>query len=64
VTSAQPSSLARCTYCGREFDGRKFQVVLAGRGSFDSAECALLAAEGRPKREPEARVRTGVEKHV
>ena len=65
MTSAQPGSLPRCTYCGREFDGRKFQVVLAGRrGTFDSAECALLAAEGRPKRERGSRVRTGVEKHV
>ena len=66
MTSAATTSLARCAYCGRKFDGRKFQVVVSDRpGTYDSAECALQAAEGaRPPREAEPRMRTGVETHV
>ena len=64
MTSAGDTSLTRCAYCGREFDGRKFQVVVAGR-TYDSTECALEAADdARPPREAEPRVRTGVETHV
>jgi hypothetical protein len=49
VTSGERSSVARCRYCGREFDCRRFQVVLMGsRGTYDSAECALLDADGEP----------------
>jgi hypothetical protein len=45
--SARPTRLARCQFCGREFDSRGFQVFVAGaRGTFDSTECALRAADG------------------
>jgi hypothetical protein len=60
VTSAEASSLARCKFCGREFDNRRFQVFVEGtRGAFHSADCALRAASGEipPDRErPEDRV--------
>jgi hypothetical protein len=47
MPSARPSTLARCQFCGREFDSRGFQVFVAGaRGTFDSADCALRAAAG------------------
>jgi hypothetical protein len=47
VTSAGTSTLARCRFCGREFDNRRFQVFVAGtRGAFHSADCALRAAAG------------------
>jgi hypothetical protein len=47
MTSVRPSSVARCQFCGREFDSRGFQVFVAGmRGTFDSTECALRAADG------------------
>ena len=61
MTSARPTSLARCQFCGREIDSRGFQVFVAGvRGTFDSTECALRAADGetspalarRDEREP------------
>jgi len=61
MTSARPSSVARCQFCGREFDSRGFQVFVAGmRGTFDSTDCALRAADGetppalarRDEREP------------
>ena len=56
MTSARPTTLARCQFCGREFDSRGFQVFVAGaRGTFDSTECALRAAEGEA---PPARTRT------
>ena len=49
MTSGNPVSVARCCYCGREFDVRRFQVRLAGRrGAYDSTECALLDADGAP----------------
>ena len=49
MMSAGRSSLAHCRYCGKEFDGRKFQVFVAGKdGTFDSAECALPVR--RPRR--------------
>lgn len=55
MPSARPSTLARCQFCGREFDNRGFQVFLAGtRGTFHSADCALRAAAGES---PEDRVR-------
>jgi len=47
VTSAPPTRLARCQFCGREFDSHGFQVFLAGAPArYDSTECALRAAEG------------------
>lgn len=47
MTSAQISTLARCRFCGREFDNRRFQVFVEGtHGTFHSAECALRAAAG------------------
>jgi hypothetical protein len=43
VTSGNSVSVARCGYCGREFDVRRFQVRVVGRPSvYDSAECARL----------------------
>jgi hypothetical protein len=64
VTSAETTSLTRCGYCGKEFDVRKFQVVVARR-AYDSTECALQAADSvRAPREVEQRLRTGVETHV
>ncbi len=48
MTSGDSVSVARCRYCGKEFDVRRFQVVVMGsRGAYDSSECALLDAEGR-----------------
>jgi hypothetical protein len=64
VTSARPTRLARCQFCGREFDSRGFQVFVAGaRGTFDSTECALRAADGevsptRARRHDDERPRT------
>jgi hypothetical protein len=47
MSSAEVTTLARCGFCGREFDNRRFQVFVAGvRGAFDSVECALRAAAG------------------
>jgi hypothetical protein len=55
MTSAARSTLARCRHCGKEFDGRKFQVVLSGRsGAYCSADCALLTIGGA---RPRARLR-------
>lgn len=43
MTSGDPANLARCPYCGREFDVRRFQVRLVGsRRVYDSTECAHL----------------------
>jgi hypothetical protein len=54
VTSAETSTLARCRFCGREFDNRRFQVVVEGtRGAFHSADCALRAAAGETPLERE-----------
>ena len=48
MTSGDSVSVARCRYCGKEFDVRRFQVVVMGsRGVYDSAECAFLDADGR-----------------
>ena len=48
MTSGDSVSVARCRYCGKEFDVRRFQVVVMGsRGAYDSAECAYLDADGR-----------------
>jgi hypothetical protein len=54
MPSARPNTLARCQFCGREFDRRGFQVFVAGtRGTFDSTDCALRAAAGeRPPVRP------------
>jgi hypothetical protein len=49
VTSGETTTVARCGYCGKEFDVRGFQVVVAGRGAYHSTECARLDAEG-PRR--------------
>ena len=41
MTSGDGTNVARCNYCGREFDVRRFQVRLGGRrGVYDSTECA------------------------
>lgn len=56
MTSDQATNVARCRYCGREFDVRRFQVRLLGsRSVYDSTECAHLdevaeAARVRPVR--------------
>ena len=43
MTSGDRDSVARCHYCGREFDVRRFQVrVVGSRGVYDSTDCALL----------------------
>ena len=43
MTSGEPGTVARCRYCGREFDVRRFQVrLLGGPSVYDSTECALL----------------------
>jgi hypothetical protein len=50
MTSGEPVSVARCCYCGREFDVRRFLVLRAGsRSAYDSTECALLDADGTPR---------------
>jgi hypothetical protein len=57
VPSAKPTTVARCRFCGREFDDRGFKVFVAGvRGTFDSADCALREAAGE---RPPVRARTG-----
>jgi hypothetical protein len=51
VTSGERVSVAHCRYCGKEFDSRRFQVVLVGRrGTYHSTECALLDAGDEPSR--------------
>jgi hypothetical protein len=67
VTSGDSVSVARCRYCGKEFDVRRFQVVVMGsRGVYDSTECALLDDDRRaamhPKRVPAFRTLTPVER--
>jgi hypothetical protein len=43
MTSGDRGSVARCHYCGREFDVQRFQVrVVGSRGVYDSTDCALL----------------------
>ena len=49
MTSDRPTSVARCGYCGKEFDVRGFQVVVVGRGTYHSTECARLDADGPPR---------------
>jgi hypothetical protein len=50
VTSGERDSVARCQYCGREFDVRRFQVRVRGsRGVYDSTDCALLDDAGAPR---------------
>ena len=57
MSSAEVTTLARCGFCGREFDNRRFQVFVVGaHGTFHSAECALRAAAGEAS---PARPRTG-----
>ena len=47
MPSAQTTTVARCRFCGKEFDDRGFQVSVAGtRGTFDSVDCALRDAAG------------------
>jgi hypothetical protein len=55
MTSGEATSVARCGYCGKEFDVRRFQVVVVGRGAFHSTECARLDSEG--KNGPGGRIR-------
>jgi hypothetical protein len=64
MSSARTTTLARCRFCGREFDRQGFQVFVVGaRGTFHSADCALRAAAGeqaedrpRPDRDATGRV--------
>lgn len=49
MTSGDRVSVAHCRFCGKEFDCRRFQVVVVGsRGTYHSTECALLHADGEP----------------
>ena len=50
MTSGEPTTVARCGYCGKEFDVRGFQVVVVGRGAYHSTECARLDAAGPQRR--------------
>ena len=44
MASEERGSVARCAYCGREFDVRQFQVRRVGsRGVYDSTVCAQAA---------------------
>ena len=53
MTSGQRGSVARCQYCGREFDVRRFQVrVVGSRGVYDSTDCALHGTVERPRAKP------------
>jgi hypothetical protein len=42
--------MVRCQTCGRPFDERAYQIVVAELGSFDSIECAEKALRQRPRR--------------
>jgi hypothetical protein len=43
MTSEPVDNVARCRYCGKEFDVRRFQVRrLGSRSVYDSTECASL----------------------
>jgi hypothetical protein len=57
MSSAEVTTLARCGFCGREFDNRRFQVFVVGAlGAFDSVDCALRAEAGEA---PPAGARAG-----
>jgi hypothetical protein len=59
VTSGDSGSVARCHFCGKEFDVRRFQVrVIGSRGVYDSTDCALLDGAMVPR---VRRVRAGAE---
>jgi hypothetical protein len=61
VTSGESVSVARCRYCGKEFDVRRFQVVFMGsRRAYDSTECALLDADNPPSLRPLRAIRAVV----
>lgn len=46
MASEERGSVARCDYCGREFDVRRFQVRRVGsRGVYDSTVCAQADGE-------------------
>jgi hypothetical protein len=50
VTSGDPTNVARCGYCGREFDVRRFLVRrLGSRNVYDSTECAGLDEVVEPR---------------
>jgi hypothetical protein len=60
MTSGDPGSVARCHFCGREFDVRRFQVrVIGSRDVYDSTDCALL--DGGVTAPRIKRVRVGAE---
>jgi hypothetical protein len=42
-SSADDLIMVRCQTCGRPFDERAYQIVVAELGSFDSIECAEKA---------------------
>jgi hypothetical protein len=49
TASGVPINLAHCSYCGKEFDVRRFQVRRMGsRELYDSTECASLAEVAEP----------------
>jgi hypothetical protein len=53
VTSGERVSVARCHYCGREFDVRRFQVRVVGRRRiYDSTDCAELDGADDLRRRP------------
>lgn len=63
MTSGDPTTVARCGYCGKEFDVRGFQVVVVGRGAYHSTECARLDADGprrRTRGEAAINIRSGM----
>lgn len=50
MTSGDPTSVALCCYCGREFDVRRFLVRLVGsQNVYDSTECASLDEVVEPR---------------
>ena len=49
MTSDDASNVARCRYCGKEFDVRRFLVRrLGSRSVYDSTECASLDEAPEP----------------
>ncbi len=50
MTSGGATNVARCGYCGREFDVRRFLVRRVGsRNIYDSTECAGLDEVVEPR---------------
>lgn len=50
MTSDDTTSVALCSYCGREFDVRRFLVrVVGSRNVYDSTECVGLDEAAEPR---------------